>query len=154
GAAAVGLLLGASLAQTHFESWPNTSGFIAHLRTLLPAHKGRVLAADNGNVIEFYLPNELQGMIFSGPWFIRYQDPATGRYLVGGAVFADAIKHLSFSLIAVSFGDSRATDEVIDKDIRAYGGYQLIAAVPSRAAGLSSMSRIWAREGTGCPPQP
>jgi len=149
GAAAVGLLLGASLAQTHFESWPNTSGFIAHLRTLLPAHKGRVLAADNGNVIEFYLPNELQGMIFSGPWFIRYQDPATGRYLVGRAAFADAIKHRYFSVIALSFGDSRATDEVIEKDIRAYGGYQLIAAVPYRAAGLSSMFRIWAREGTG-----
>ena len=149
GVVAVGLLLGASLAQTHFESWPNTTSFIAHLRTLLPAHKGRVLAADNGNVIEFYLPGELQGMIFSGPWFIRYQDPSTGRYLVGRAAFADAIKHRYFSVIALSFGDSRATDEAIGKDISTYGGYQLIATVPYRAAGLSSAFRIWAREGTG-----
>jgi hypothetical protein len=149
GLAVAGLLLGASLAQTHFASWPNTTSFVAHLRPLLPAHKGRVLAADNGNVIEFYLPDELQGMIFSGPWFLRYQDPETGKYLAGLPAYRDAIKHRYFSVIALSFGDSRAMDEVISNDIRTYGGYQLIATLPYRAAGQSGAFRIWVREESG-----
>jgi hypothetical protein len=147
--AAAGLLIGASLAQTHFVSWPDTASFVARLRTILPAHKGHVLAADNGNVIEFYLPDELDGMAFSGPWFLRYQDPDTGKYLVGGPAYADAIRHHYFSVIALSFDDSRAIDEIISKDIRTYGGYQLVATLPYRAAGLPSTFRIWAREGSG-----
>ncbi len=146
GVAIAGLLAGASLAQTHFVSWPNTARFISQLRPLLPAHEGRVLAADNGNVIEYYLPDELDGMVFSGPWFLRYQDPDTGKYLVSWPAYADAIKHRYFSVIALSFGDSRAADEVISKDIRAYGGYQLVATLPYRTAGLSSAFRIWVRE--------
>jgi hypothetical protein len=147
--AIAGLLAGASLAQTHFVSWPNTAKFISQLRPLLPAHKGRVLAADNGNVIEYYLPDELNGMIFSGPWFLRYQDPNTGKYLASRRAYSDAVKHRYFSVIALSFGDSRAIDEVISKDIRTYGGYQLVATLPYRTAGLSSAFRIWVREDSG-----
>jgi 4-amino-4-deoxy-L-arabinose transferase-like glycosyltransferase len=149
GVAAAGLLVGASLAHTHFVSWPNTTGLVAQLRALLPAHKGRVLAADNGNVIEYYLPDELDGSVFSGPWFLRYQDPDTGRYLSGLAAYHDAIKHRYFSIIALSFGDSQATDRVISADIRALGGYQLIATLPYRVAGRDSAFRIWVREGAG-----
>ena len=149
GVAVAGLLIGASLAQTHFLSWPNTTAFVTQLRTLLPAHKGHVLAADNGNVIEYYLPDELQGMIFDGPWFLRYQDPATGKYLTGRAAYADAIKHGYFSVIALSFGDSRATDQAITRDIRTHGGYQLIATLPYHAAGRASSFRIWVRVGPG-----
>ena len=149
GAAVAGLLIGASLAQTHFLSWPNTTAFTAQLRPLLPVHKGHVLAADNGNVIEYYLPDELQGMIFDGPWFLRYQDPSSGKYLAGRAAYADAIKHGYFSVIALSFGDSRATDQAITRDIRTYGGYQLIATLPYHAAGRASSFRIWVRVGPG-----
>ena len=149
GVAVAGLLIGASLAQTHFASWPDTTRFVAQVRTLLPAHTGRVLAADNGNVIEYYAPDELEGMIFSGPWFLRYQDPYTGKYVVGRAAYADAIRHRFFSVIALSFGDSRATDEAISRDIRVYGGYQLVATLPYQAGGRSSAFRIWAREGSG-----
>ena len=149
GVAVAGLLVGASLAQTHFVSWPDTASFVARLRTVLPAHKGRVLAADNGNVIEFYLPGELGGMIFNGPWFLRYQDPQTGNYLIERPAYADAIRHRYFSVIALSFGDSHATDEIISQDIRSYGGYKLVATLPYRAAGLHSAFRIWVRENSG-----
>ncbi len=149
GVAVAGLLIGASLAQTHYLSWPKTTEFTAKLGTLLPAHKGNVLAADNGNVIEYYLPDELQGMIFYGPWFLHYQDPASGKFLAGRAAYADAIKHGYFSVIALSFGDSRATDRAITRDIRAYGGYQLISTLPYHAGGRASSFRIWVRVGPG-----
>ena len=164
GVAIAGLLIGASLAQTHFMSWPKTTEFTARLGTLLPAHKGNVLAADNGNVIEYYLPDELQGMIFYGPWFLRYEDPASGKFLAGRAAYADAIKHGYFSVIALSFGDSRATDQAITGDIHTYGGYQLVAAlpyhvgrprqrVPHLGAGGPGMTATAARpgDGTGIP---
>jgi hypothetical protein len=149
GVAIAGLLIGASLAQTHFLSWPKTTEFTARLGTLLPAHKGNVLAADNGNVIEYYLPDELQGMIFYGPWFLHYQDPSSGKFLAGRPAYADAIKHGYFSVIALSFGDSRATDQAITRDIHTYGGYQLIATVPYHVAGRASAFRIWVRVGPG-----
>jgi hypothetical protein len=149
GVAAAGLIVGASLAHTHFVSWPNTTGFVERLRTLLPAHKGRVLAADNGNVIEYYLPDELDGMVFSGPWFLRYQDPQTGKFLSGLPAYRDAIRHRYFSIIALAFGDSQATDQIISSDIRTLGGYQLIATLPYRVAGRDSAFRIWVREGAG-----
>jgi hypothetical protein len=40
-------------------------------------------------------------------------------------------------------------DEVISNDIRTYGGYQLIATLPYRAAGQSGAFRIWVREESG-----
>jgi hypothetical protein len=149
GVAVASLLIGASLAQTHYLSWPRTTEFTAKLGTLLPSHKGNVLAADNGNVIEYYLPDELQGMIFYGPWFLHYLDPASAKPLAGRAAYADAIKHGYFSVIALSFGDSRATDEAITRDIRAYGGYQLISVLPYHAGGRASAFRIWVRVGPG-----
>ena len=149
GVAVAGLLIGASLAQTHYLSWPKTTEFTAKLGTLLPAHKGNVLAADNGNVIEYYLPDELQGMIFYGPWFLHYRDPASGKPLAGRAAYADAIKHGYFSVIALSFGDSRATDQAITRDISTYGGYQLISTLPYHAGGRASSFRIWVRVGPG-----
>ena len=149
GVAVAGLLIGASLAQTHYLSWPKTTEFTAKLGTLLPSHKGNVLAADNGNVIEYYLPDELQGMIFYGPWFLHYRDPASGKVLAGRAAYADAIKHGYFSVIALSFGDSRATDQAITRDISTYGGYQLISTLPYHAGGRASSFRIWVRVGPG-----
>jgi hypothetical protein len=149
GVAVAGLLIGASLAQTHYLSWPKTTEFTAKLGTLLPSHKGNVLAADNGNVIEYYLPDELQGMIFYGPWFLHYRDPASGKVLAGRSAYADAIKHGYFSVIALSFGDSRATDQAITRDISAYGGYQLISTLPYHAGGRASSFRIWVRVGPG-----
>jgi hypothetical protein len=149
GVAVAGLLIGASLAQTHYLSWPKTTEFTAKLGTLLPAHKGNVLAADNGNVIEYYLPDELQGMIFYGPWFLHYRDPASGKVLAGRSAYADAIKHGYFSVIALSFGDSRATDQAITRDISTYGGYQLISTLPYHAGGRASSFRIWVRVGPG-----
>jgi hypothetical protein len=144
-AAVVGIVLGAMLAQTHFNSWPNTTNFIGRLQTLLPEHRGSVLAADNGNVIEFYLEDEIDGLPFYGPWFFRYQDPSTGKFLVDRPAYADAIRHRYFSVIALSFSDSRAIDEVIEQDIRTYGGYTLVATLPYQDSGSVSAFRIWVR---------
>jgi 4-amino-4-deoxy-L-arabinose transferase-like glycosyltransferase len=147
GAIAGAALLGAALAATHFGSWPDSAQFTAKLRTVLAGERGPVLAADNGNVIEYYLPGEAGGVVFYGPWFFDYRDPETGKHLVDAPGFADAVRHRYFSVVALSFSDSQPVDVEISADIRAYGGYRLVSVLPYRVAGWQSAFRIWVREG-------
>ena len=148
-AAATGILVGALLAQTHFASWPNTTTLVARMRTILPDHRGNILSADNGNVIEYYLEDEIDGSTFYGTRFFHYQDPNTGEALTNLPAYADAIRHGYFSVIILSFSDTRTTDEAIERDIRADGGYTQVARLPYRVSGTASAFRIWVREGPG-----
>jgi hypothetical protein len=148
-AAATGILVGALLAQTHFASWPNTTTLVARMRTILPDHRGNILSADNGNVIEYYLEDEIDGSTFYGTRFFHYQDPNTGEALTNLPAYADAIKHGYFSVIILSFSDTRTTDQAIERDIRADGGYTQVARLPYRVSGTASAFRIWVREGPG-----
>jgi hypothetical protein len=148
-AATTGILVGALLAQTHFASWPNTTTLVARMRTILPDHRGNILSADNGNVIEYYLEDEIDGSTFYGTRFFHYQDPNTGVALTNLPAYADAIKHGYFSVIILSFSDTRTTDEAIERDLRADGGYTQVARLPYRVSGTASAFRIWVREGPG-----
>jgi hypothetical protein len=148
-AAATGILVGALLAQTHFASWPNTTTLVGRMRTILPDHRGNILSADNGNVIEYYLEDEIGGSTFYGTRFFHYQDPDTGLSLTNLPAYSDAIRHGYFSVIILSFSDTRPTDEAIERDIRTDGGYTQVATLPYRVSGTASAFRIWVREGTG-----
>ena len=144
-AGAVGLCatVGLMLAQTHFLSWPDTTRFTAALHTTLPGRPGNILAADNGNVIEYYLPGDIGHDWFYGPWFMRYQDPATGQHLTGLPAYKDAIRHRFFAVIALSFSDSRLIDDQLDRYITASGRYRLTAVLPYELSGKHSAFRIW-----------
>lgn len=146
-AAAVAAVSGVLLSATHFSSWPASSSFVTAMRPVLAGARGPVLAADNGNVLEYYLPGDITRVIFYGPWFFRYHDPGTGRYLTGLPAYADAIRHRFFSVIALSFSDSQATDVRVSADIARYGGYRLVSVLPYRAAGAPSAYRIWVLDG-------
>jgi hypothetical protein len=148
-AAAASILVGALLAQTHYASWPNTTTVIGRLRTILPDHRGNVLSSDNGNVIEYYLEDELDGTPFYGTSFFHYQDPNTGQSLINRPAYADAIRHRYFSVIVLSFSDTQATDEAIERDISTYGGYTLVATLPYTVSGSASAFRIWVSEDSG-----
>jgi 4-amino-4-deoxy-L-arabinose transferase-like glycosyltransferase len=147
GTVSASAVLGALLSATHFATWPNSNAFIKAVGPALSSVQGPVLAADNGNVIEYYLPSQSANEVFYGPWFFRYRDPGSHRLLTDRPAFADAIKHGFFGVIALSFGDSKALDMQISGDIREYGGYRLVAALPYQAAGVSSAYRVWVRMG-------
>jgi hypothetical protein len=140
-------VFGALLSATHFATWPDSDGFIRAVAPALGSGHGPVLAADNGNVIEYYLPRQSAGAVFYGPWFFRYQDPRSGRWLIDEPAYADAVKHKFFRVIALSFNDSQAVDVEIGADIRRYGGYRLVAALPYQVANWHSAYRIWVRVG-------
>jgi hypothetical protein len=138
-------VLGGLLSATHFSTWPGSDGFISAVSRVIGG-RGPVLAADNGNVIEYYLPRQSAGAVFYGPWFFRYQDPRSRRWLVGKPAFADAVKHRFFRVVALSFSDSQAVDAEISADIRKYGGYKLVAVLPYQVANWHSAYRVWVRE--------
>jgi hypothetical protein len=140
-------VFGGLLSATHFSTWPDSDGFIKAVAPALSIGRGPVLAADNGNVIEYYLPRQSESAVFYGPWFFRYQDPRSGRRLIDAPAYADAIRHKYFRVVALSFSDSQAVDLEISADIKRYGGYRLAATLPYQVANVRSAYRIWVRIG-------
>jgi hypothetical protein len=148
GAVALSTAAGAGFAQNHFTSWPDSAGFIGDTRGVLAHHRGPILATDDGQVVEYYLPGELNGTVFYGLWFFRYQDPETGRYFIDGPAYADAIKHRYFLVIALSYSDTIPMDDEVTQDMERYGGYRLVATASYRisSAKYPSAFKIWVRE--------
>lgn len=139
-------ILGALLAATHFSSWPDSSAFTAYVRPVLAANPGPVLAADNGNVIEYYDEPASTGTYFYGTWFFRYQDPQSHVFLTGLPAYVDAIDHQFFTVIALSFSDSQQTDVEISADITMSGKYRLTAVLPYTTGHAHSAYRVWVRK--------
>jgi len=143
GAVSLCATVGLMLAQTHFLSWPNTARFTAALQTTLPGRPGNILAADNGNVIEYYLPGDTGHDLFYAPSFFQYRDRTTGQHLTGLPAYKDAIRQGFFAVIALSFNDSRLIDGRLDRYITASGRYRLTAVLPYELSGKQSAFRIW-----------
>ena len=105
--------------------------FAAQLSTILRAHKGHVLAADNGNVIEYYLPDELQRHDLRRAVVPPLPGPCYRDTSPGGRS-TPSIKHGYFSLIARGGrgNDPRSTDRRPNHAHQIYGGYQIISTLP------------------------
>ena len=109
----------------------------------LPSNKHSVLAADNGNVIEYYLPRGGLGSkeyfideqaqwqaIFNGHGF-GYRNPITGARVSGLDAYDLAIKNGYFTVITLSdYHAWLSADEVIRRDIKRNHDYRLIANIP------------------------
>ena len=103
---------------------------------------GRYLAEDY-DVPAYYLRSSVQWSQWSNTWYFGYTDPETGEYLQQAPAYADAIRHHYFTAIVLSFGDTSAVDQIIERDIKQYGGYRLIAVIPFRTDAGSSAYKIW-----------
>ncbi len=145
--AAVLMVLGAHLAGTHFAGWPDSSSFIARLRPILRQHDGNILATDgSNNVIEYYLPQATRDHTFYGGYWFGYHDAVSGRFLVNGPAYADAVRQRFFAVIALPFSDPGSPpDAALLADIKTYGGYRMVAVIPYKTGATSSAFRIWVR---------
>jgi hypothetical protein len=147
-AAVVGVsVVGILLAGAHFTNWPNSTKFTVAMRSVLAHVRGPVLASDNGNVIEYYLPSESSREYFYGTGYFRYQDPRTRDYLVDAPAYAEAIKRRFFDVISLNFDDSAPAEVQIAADIKKYGGYRLVNTLPYRLGRMDTAFRIWVKEG-------
>ena len=147
GAVAISTVIAVPAAFASYSSWPNSTALVAHVQKILRQNEGPVLAPDTDNVFDYYLHDDVPYTNLYGQGTFQYQDPSSRRHLTGNAAYADAIENRFFSVIALSFSVSPATDQEITGDIRAYGGYTLTATLPYRVAGGHSIFQIWVRDG-------
>jgi len=157
---AVSTVIGFLLASNQFASWPDATNLVNVLRPLLKGNQHSVLAADNGNVIEYYLP---QSGLGSREYFIDdqvqwqavftknqlvYKNPVTGQQITGLGAYDLAIRRGYFTVITLSgYRTWIGADKVIQQDIRRYRDYRLVASIPYTAAGNKNTYQIWVYEG-------
>ncbi len=150
--------LGIMLASGQFASWPDIAPVVAMLRPLVT--RAPVLAADDDNVISYYLDSGGRGAreyaigansqwraAFTGDGF-SYRNPATGRAVTGQRAYQLAIRHGMFGVIALSgYPAWRYADDVIRGDVRRYGSYRLAASIPYATSGARHVYQLWVRRG-------
>jgi hypothetical protein len=140
-AVALAGLGGLVISGAQYGSWQDSRALTAALGRL-EKPGGRYLAEDY-DVPAYYLRSSVQWSQWSNTWYFGYTDPGTGEYLQQAPAYADAIRHHYFTTIVLSFGDTSAVDQIIVRDIKQYGGYQLIAVIPFRTDAGSSAYKIW-----------
>jgi hypothetical protein len=99
--------------------------------------------AEDFDVPAYYLMRSVRWTQWSNTFYFGYTDPATGQYLQNAPAYADAIRHRYFAMIALAFGDTNTTDQLIVHDIDRYGGYRLAAVIPYADASGNGAYKIW-----------
>jgi hypothetical protein len=133
--------IGVLIADAQYQGWPDSRGLTAAVQRL-GKPGGRYLAEDY-DVPAYYLMRSVRWAQWSNTFYFGYTDPATGRYLQNTAAYADAIRHRYFAMIALAFGDTDTTDQVIVHDISRYGGYRLAGVIPYADASGNGAYKIW-----------
>jgi 4-amino-4-deoxy-L-arabinose transferase-like glycosyltransferase len=133
--------IGVLIVGGQYQGWPDSRGLTAAVQRL-GKPGGRYLAEDY-DVPAYYLMRSVRWTQWSNTFYFGYTDPATGQYLQNGPAYADAIRHHYFAMIALAFGDTATTDQVIVHDIGRYGGYRLAAVIPYADASGNGAYKIW-----------
>jgi Dolichyl-phosphate-mannose-protein mannosyltransferase len=133
--------IGFLIAGVQYRGWPDSRGLTAALQGL-GKPGGRYLAEDY-DVPAYYLMGSVQWTQWSNTFYFGYTDPATGQYLQNAPAYADAIRHRYFAVIALAFGDTYTTDQVIVHDIGYDGGYRLAAVIPYADASGQGAYKVW-----------
>jgi hypothetical protein len=159
-AVAASAVIGFMLATNQFTTWPNTSDLIGVLRPLMKGDQHAVLAADNGNVIAYYLPQREAASreyfidkqaqwqpTFNGDDF-HYRDPSTGVTVSGKKGYNLAVKNGYFTIITLSnYRAWQSADEIIRADIARNNDYRLMASIPYETAGSENNYQVWVYKG-------
>jgi hypothetical protein len=153
-------VFGFMLAANQFSSWPNASALVSVLRPLLKDNQHSVLAADNGNVIAYYLTQneqvskeyfiDSQGQWqggFNGTGF-SYKNSRTGKTTIGLSAYYLAVKNGYFTVITLSnYSRWLSADNTIRHDILINKDYRLVASIPYTASGEKNIYQVWVHKG-------
>jgi hypothetical protein len=140
-AAVVAGTIGVLIAGAQYQGWPDSRGLTTAVQRL--GKPGDHYLAEDYDVPAYYLMHSVRWTQWSNTFYFGYTDPATGQYLQNTAAYADAIRHRYFAVIALAFGDTATTDQVIVHDISRYGGYRLAAVIPYADASGNGAYKIW-----------
>jgi hypothetical protein len=124
GSAAIGFVSSA----TQFHNWPNSSAATAELTRLANPH-GQYLAEDFDQ-FAYYFHDDIALAQWWNTWSFNYTDPKSNRELTNAAAYAAAIRDRYFSVIILDYQDTDTTDQAIERDIKHYHDYRLVANIP------------------------
>jgi hypothetical protein len=133
--------VGVLIVDAQYQGWPDSRGLTAAIHRL--GKPGGNYLAEDYDVPAYYLRHSVGWAQWSDTFYFGYTDPATGQYLQNTAAYADAIRHRYFAVIALAFGDTYTTDQVIVHDISRYGGYRLAEVIPYADASGEGEYKIW-----------
>jgi hypothetical protein len=145
---AIAAVPGIPTALAHFRGWPDSTAMTAAMSGDIAGHPGRILADDNGDLLYYYLGQQMTGVPASGTWYLSFRDPASGARKSGPAAYADAIDHGYFSVVMLDYWDNAGIDGDIEHDLSTGTGarlYRLAQAIPFTATGVHSQFDIWVR---------
>jgi hypothetical protein len=146
-ATALAALLGIQTASGQYN-WPDSTQLIAGAHRVIATHPGPILADDDGDLLHFYLGQQVSRAPVVGTWYISYRGPGDRYARHGLAGYADAIRHRYFAVVLLEFVDNVATDDQIERDIATSHSYSLVRSIPYQGTGGSSREFIiWVRAG-------
>lgn len=138
-------LLGIPIASGQYN-WPDTTHLVAAAHRVIAAHPGPILADDDGDLLHFYLGQQVSRAPVVGTWYISYRGPGDRYARHGLAGYADAIQHRYFAVVLLEFVDNIATDDQIERDVTTSHNYRLLQSVAYQGAGGSKAFLIWVRD--------
>jgi 4-amino-4-deoxy-L-arabinose transferase-like glycosyltransferase len=130
--------LGARQSWEFSTDWPNATGFVAIMRSLVDKGSGRLLVEDP-TIAEYYLPAGSQWQRWSStrnivlPSGASTGGPSSKAGVVGNGnagVFAVFIEEGYFSYVALNYADTTALDHQITADLNHNPHYHRIDVVP------------------------
>jgi Dolichyl-phosphate-mannose-protein mannosyltransferase len=138
----------ADQASQLYHRWqPINMTFIRELRSMVQPGQQRYLLDENVYLISYYTADGINSLQWKNSAQYSYTDPQTGKTLLNGPAFADAIRRRAFTLIVLNFagilGDNRANDLDVVSDIAHYGGYHVVGYLPPSLIGSSSDYTVW-----------
>jgi hypothetical protein len=119
-------LITAPQALKLYHGWTNATDAVAALK---PWVRNVNILAEDYFIYGYYLYDEVPVDRWNNTWELIYEDPTTGKELVGSPAYTDSIMHHYFGTIALSFGTTAATDKVIVAAMKQAGGYIRVAHI-------------------------
>jgi len=138
----VAMALGMTQANNLFDSWPNSTTFVADMARYLKPGAHYLVEVDEVPI--YYLRNraDAQPRQFSSTYFFSYTD-SQGQILTGNSAYIAALKAGYFRVVAYNYQSTPAVDAVIAKTLAADDDYRLANSISN---GNDTVTQyIWVR---------
>jgi hypothetical protein len=128
--------------------WPaENPAFVTALKQYVRPGPDRYLISGFDDIPAYYV-GDVSSLQWKEVGSYSYIDPQTGKNLINGPAFADAIKHRVFTLIILNFQSNGEPDEpgndyAIAADIAKYGNYKVVDHLPPDEANSQNYFTVW-----------
>jgi hypothetical protein len=124
------LVLGMTQANNLFDSWPNSTVFVADMAHYLRPGARYLVEVDEVPIYYLRHHRDAQPDQFTSTYYIGYVDKE-GQFLTGDAGYVAAIRAGYFRVVAYNYQTTPAVDAVLARTLATDPDYRLAAAIPN-----------------------